>query len=244
MLVLLFVLGTLIGSFLNVCIYRLPRGESVAAPPSHCPNCNTRLKPLDLVPLLSQTFLRARCRYCGHPISWRYFGIELLTGILFVLAGMWAGPLGFDADAGIWVGDWVKLVQGLVFMATLVVIFWVDYDTRLVPLEPVFSARFRRSGARCVAEISRSKRRFDRRFHQWRFVERCVDFARRTAAIAVGDDFLRGDFVGVARSFFMALWPRSVRIWRCDDRGRHRRESVAGIRRCGRLRLLRWCSVR
>ena len=141
-LLCLFVLGTLIGSFLNVCIYRLPRGESVAHPPSHCPRCNTRLQPLDLVPLWSQLLLHARCRYCKAPISWRYFGIEFLTGVLFVLAGIWAGPLGFDAENNLWFGDWGKLLQGLVFMATLVVVFWVDYDTRLIPLEAVFLLGF------------------------------------------------------------------------------------------------------
>jgi hypothetical protein len=76
LLLILFVLGTCVGSFLNVCIWRLPRGESVVEPPSHCPSCNTRLQALDLVPLWSQVFLNARCRYCGNQISWRYFGIE------------------------------------------------------------------------------------------------------------------------------------------------------------------------
>ena len=114
----------------------------MAYPPSHCPRCQTRLQPLDLVPLWSQVLLRARCRYCRAHISWRYFGIEFLTGILFVLVGMWAGPLGFDAENNLWFGDWGKLLQGLIFMATLVVVFWVDYDTHLIPLEAVFLLGF------------------------------------------------------------------------------------------------------
>lgn len=137
-LLLLFVLGATVGSFLNVCIYRLPRGQSVSHPPSHCPRCDTRLGPLDLVPLLSQVFLRARCRYCGGRIAWRYFGIEALTGVLFVLAGIWAGPFVLDAASGQLSGDWARLAQGLIFMACLVVIFWVDYDTKLIQLEAVF----------------------------------------------------------------------------------------------------------
>ncbi len=114
----------------------------MAYPPSHCPRCQTRLQPLDLVPLWSQLLLRARCRYCQAPISWRYFGIEFLTGALFVLVGIWAGPLGFDAASNQWVGDYGRLLQGLIFMATLVVVFWVDYDTRLIPLEAVFLLGF------------------------------------------------------------------------------------------------------
>ena len=88
---LLFVLGTLVGSFLNVCIWRMPRGESVVAPPSHCPTCNTRLTLLDLFPLVSQLYLRGKCRYCGAKFSWRYAGIEFTTGILFALLAIQAG---------------------------------------------------------------------------------------------------------------------------------------------------------
>jgi leader peptidase (prepilin peptidase)/N-methyltransferase len=136
-LLLLFVLGAHIGSFLNVCIWRMPRHESVSYPPSHCPNCNTRLKGLDLVPLLSQLILRGRCRYCGMKFSWRYFGIEFLTGILFVLAGMQSGNLSGPEFMASWTGDPVRLVRDLIFMSTLVVVFFVDYDTRLIQLESV-----------------------------------------------------------------------------------------------------------
>ncbi len=141
LLVLLFLLGLQIGSFLNVCIWRLPRGESIIEPPSHCPKCDTRLRAADLVPLFSQLFLRGRCRYCGAKISWRYFGIELLTGILFAMAGAVPEVLNFVSQTGWsapWPGDYWRLARDLVFMATLVVVFWVDYDTRLIQLEAVF----------------------------------------------------------------------------------------------------------
>ena len=73
--------GLNVGSFLNVVIWRLPRGGSLSEPTwSYCPRCEHRLGALDLVPVLSFLALRARCRYCGSPISWRYPGIELLTG--------------------------------------------------------------------------------------------------------------------------------------------------------------------
>lgn len=133
----LFILGVHIGSFLNVCIWRVPRGESVVEPPSHCPNCNTRLKALDLVPLFSQVFLRARCRYCGLKISWRYFGIEFLTGVLFVLAVLGSGYLSGGGWNPIWVGsveDAVRLAQTLFVISCLLVVFWVDYKTFLIPL--------------------------------------------------------------------------------------------------------------
>lgn len=135
--ILLFVLGATVGSFLNVCIWRLPRGESVVHPPSHCPGCHTRLKTLDLVPLLSQFFLRGRCRYCQAKFSWRYFGIEFLTGVLFALAGTQPALAGATLGS-LSVQDSIRLLRDLVFIACLVVIFWVDYDTKLIQLESVF----------------------------------------------------------------------------------------------------------
>ncbi len=134
---ILFVLGANIGSFLNVCIWRMPRHESVAHPPSHCPNCNTRLRGLDLIPLASQLILRGKCRYCGVKFSWRYFGIELLTGILFLLVGLQSGNLGGEGFFASWTGDGARLGRDLIFMATLVVVFFVDFDTKLIQLEAV-----------------------------------------------------------------------------------------------------------
>ncbi|WP_425145880.1 prepilin peptidase [Deinococcus sp.] len=78
-------LGLLIGSFSNVLIWRLPRHESINFPPSHCPNCNHQLAPLDLVPVLSWVALRGKCRYCGASISPRYPVIETLTGVGYAL---------------------------------------------------------------------------------------------------------------------------------------------------------------
>lgn len=83
--ILVFILGLVFGSFFNVCIYRIPRGESIAFPPSHCTNCNNRLKFYDMVPVLSYIFLRGKCRYCKEKISLKYPIIELLTGVSFFL---------------------------------------------------------------------------------------------------------------------------------------------------------------
>jgi leader peptidase (prepilin peptidase)/N-methyltransferase len=78
-----FVLGAVVGSFLNVVIWRVPRGESIVRPPSHCPACSTPLQPRDLVPIGSWVVLRGRCRTCQVRISARYPLIELATGLVF-----------------------------------------------------------------------------------------------------------------------------------------------------------------
>jgi len=85
---LFFVLGACIGSFLNVCIFRLPRQESIIFPASHCMNCGAKLKPLDNIPLLSFLFLGGKCRYCHAKISWEYPRVELLSAILFALGAI------------------------------------------------------------------------------------------------------------------------------------------------------------
>ena len=136
-LLLLFIFGAHIGSFLNVCIWRMPRHESVVHPPSHCPTCNTRLRGIDLIPLLSQLLLRGKCRYCGAKFSWRYFGIECLTGFLFALVGLQVGYLDGSGFWAPWIGDPIRLARDLIFMSTLMVVFFVDYDTRLIQLESV-----------------------------------------------------------------------------------------------------------
>jgi len=80
--------GLAVGSFLNVVVWRVPRGESVASPPSACPRCETPIRPRDNVPVLSWLVLRGRCRDCGEPISRRYPLVELTTAVLFVLMAL------------------------------------------------------------------------------------------------------------------------------------------------------------
>ena len=83
-----FWLGACIGSFLNVVVWRVPRGESIVRPPSHCPKCNASIKWHQNIPILSWLALRGRCANCREPISPRYILVELLTGLLF-LAAFW-----------------------------------------------------------------------------------------------------------------------------------------------------------
>lgn len=80
--------GLAAGSFLNVVIHRLPRGESIVWPPSHCPRCGRRLGARELVPVLSFLVQRGRCRGCGEPIPWRYPLVELVTAVLLVAVGL------------------------------------------------------------------------------------------------------------------------------------------------------------
>jgi len=107
-LICAFILGIHIGSFLNVVIWRLPRGGSLTTPTwSYCPNCEHQLSAMDLFPVFSFLALGAKCRYCKKPISWRYPGIELLTGILFLIVAWrfgasWETPFYCIATA-IWV---------------------------------------------------------------------------------------------------------------------------------------------
>jgi leader peptidase (prepilin peptidase)/N-methyltransferase len=114
------VFGLLVGSFLNVVIWRVPRRESVVVPASHCPQCDTELAPYDNIPVLSWMFLRAKCRHCGTPISARYPAVELLTALL------WAATGARFADS------WV-LPAYLVFAAGLVALSLIDLDTYLLP---------------------------------------------------------------------------------------------------------------
>lgn len=115
-----FIYGIIVGSFLNVCIWRLPRDESLVNPGSHCPHCNTALRWWDMVPLFSFLIQRCKCRYCGKPITWRYFTVELLTGIYFVLVLLY---FKWSIDA---------LVYAL-FGASLIATFLIDLEHYIIP---------------------------------------------------------------------------------------------------------------
>ncbi|NFQ08110.1 A24 family peptidase [Clostridium sp. CMCC3677] len=82
---LVIILGLVIGSFLNVCIYRIPLEQSISYPPSHCASCNHKLKPIDLVPIFSYLFLKGKCRYCKEKISIIYPLVEILNSILYII---------------------------------------------------------------------------------------------------------------------------------------------------------------
>src|SRR3954471_1172856 len=114
------VLGLLLGSFLNVVAYRLPRGESLAFPGSHCPSCDTPIKPWDNVPVLSWLWLKGRCRACRGSISARYPIVEAVTAALLV-----AVVLDKGADRDAWLG--------LAFVVLLVPVTLIDLYHRIIP---------------------------------------------------------------------------------------------------------------
>ena len=112
--------GLIIGSFLNVVAYRLPRKESLSHPPSHCPSCDTPIKPYDNIPVLSWLLLRGRCRSCKEPISPRYPIVEAGTGLLCALVVIVKGP---EAEA----------IIGIVLVLILVPCTLIDLDTHTIP---------------------------------------------------------------------------------------------------------------
>ena len=99
LLIFLGLLGLVIGSFLNVVIWRVPRGESVVSPPSACPRCEIQISPRDNIPVLSWLLLRGRCRHCGQPISVQYPLVEAGTALLFVSTGL---AIGLDWSLPAW----------------------------------------------------------------------------------------------------------------------------------------------
>ncbi|GAB6117617.1 A24 family peptidase [Thermoanaerobacter brockii subsp. lactiethylicus] len=118
--ILIFLFGTIIGSFLNVVIHRVPRKESIVYPPSHCPKCGHELKTIDLIPILSYILLKGRCRYCGEKISIRYPIVELLTGIVFLIIYY---KFGLD----------FKAFSYMFLASILIAVSFIDIEHRIVP---------------------------------------------------------------------------------------------------------------
>ena len=120
MIILVSLYGLLIGSFLNVCIYRIPREESIVFPSSHCPTCGTSLKWFDLVPVLSYIAQRGRCRYCGGKISPQYPMVELLNSLVYALI-FWRFGLSLTS-----------LFYAIIF-SILIVIAFIDLKEMIIP---------------------------------------------------------------------------------------------------------------
>jgi len=120
------VYGLAVGSFLNVCICRIPKGKSVVSPPSQCMECGTRLKTADLIPVFSYIFRKGRCKYCGSRISPRYPLVELITAAVFIL--LFAR---FDLS--------LELLAAVYLMSILIAVFFIDIDHREIPNELVLT---------------------------------------------------------------------------------------------------------
>src|SRR5438552_7539215 len=119
-----FVFGSIIGSFLNVCIYRMPLGQSVVSPPSHCPHCKYSIPWFLNIPLLTWLYLQGKCKNCAAPISSRYFLVELLTALTFLAAWLVIGPR--------------SAVLALVYcllLAGFIVATFIDFEHFIIPDE-------------------------------------------------------------------------------------------------------------
>lgn len=120
-----FVLGCMVGSFLNVCVYRLPRGESVVRPRSHCPKCGHLIAWYDNIPIVSWLVLGAKCRHCRATISWQYALVEAITGALFLLVYMRFGAV-------------LATPVYMLLAAGLVLVTFVDLSDWTIPNEVTF----------------------------------------------------------------------------------------------------------
>lgn len=126
--------GLLIGSFLNVVIFRVPAGRSIVSPPSACGACGARVRPFDNIPVLSWLLLRGRCRDCAAPISARYPFVELLTGAVFVGVVVRFAPWeALLAPGGELVATLAETLAFLVLAAIGVALAWIDLDTQRLP---------------------------------------------------------------------------------------------------------------
>lgn len=118
----LFLIGTILGSFANVCIWRLPRGESIVWPASHCIHCNKEIQPGQLVPILSWLILRGKCAHCGGAIPIRYPLVELATGLMF-------GAIGWQ-----W-GLTVITLKNCILSLAMVISIYTDFSSQEIPDE-------------------------------------------------------------------------------------------------------------
>ena len=119
-IVFAFLFGLALGSFLNVCIYRIPIKKSIVRPPSSCPRCQERIKFYDNIPVLSYLLLMGRCRRCGHPISIQYPVVEMATGLISVVLLLKLGPT-------------LEYVFFLLFAGWLIVIAFIDLRHKIIP---------------------------------------------------------------------------------------------------------------
>ncbi len=118
--IILFIFGLAIGSFFNVCIYRIPRNKSLVFPASHCPNCKKPISPYDNIPVLSYLILKGKCRNCKKSISIRYPIVELLTALFFATAAFKFGPT-------------IPLLRAIIFLSFLLIVTFIDLEYQIAP---------------------------------------------------------------------------------------------------------------
>lgn len=166
--------GLVIGSFLNVVVYRVPAGKSIVSPGSACPQCNTPVSPRDNVPVISWLILRGRCRSCGAPISARYPLIEALTGLTFCVVALRIGA------------DW-SLLGELLFVAGLIALSAVDIERFLLPRKILYPSAALVASALLVAAA------VDHRWHRLAVAAAC---AAGSFAVFFAINFIRPAWMG------------------------------------------------
>ena len=119
-IVLIFILGLIVGSFSNVCIYRIPRNESIVYPASHCPKCHSNISPKDNIPLLSYILLKGRCRNCKSKISIQYPVVEFLTGFIYLIIYLIYGLS-------------IQTLIYIILASSLIIISFIDLNEQIVP---------------------------------------------------------------------------------------------------------------
>ncbi len=135
---LVFILGAIVGSFLNCLVYRLEKGKSMAGR-SFCPKCKRQLGLWDLIPVLSFVFLRGKCRYCNKRISWQYPLVEIITGVLFLLIFNFQFLI-FKQFSIFNFQTLVSLAYLLIIGSVLIIVFIYDLKTYLIPDKVVYPA--------------------------------------------------------------------------------------------------------
>jgi len=119
-IVLIFVLGLIVGSFSNVCIYRIPRNESIIYPASHCPKCRSNISPIDNIPILSYILLKGRCRNCKSKIPIQYPVVEFLTGFIYLIIYLTYGLS-------------IQTLIYIILSSALIIIAFIDLNEQIVP---------------------------------------------------------------------------------------------------------------
>lgn len=172
-----FLFGLLFGSFLNVCIYRLPRGLSVVSPRSACPSCHTPIAAFDNIPVISWLALRGRCRHCKTKISGRYAAVELLTGFLFLVCYTQFG------------GMTLATLKACVFSFLILGLIFTDAETHLLPdamTLPGFAVGLVFSAFVPMNEILQRRFAMNSALAEWWQAPRFLSFADSLIGAAVG----------------------------------------------------------
>ena len=121
---LIFIIGTLFGSFFTLAVYRIPLGKDITHERSFCPNCNHKLQFLDLIPILSYIFLGGKCRYCKQKIRPRYLLLETMSGVIFVLFAVSLKINIFTTN----INTWIYFIFGILYLVSLFIIAGIDKE--------------------------------------------------------------------------------------------------------------------